>query len=182
MRVIGIDPGFRKIGIATRDVSNGLATGVIANNCGDYSIGIRQAAETLSEWLSDYRPNLAAIEGMAFGKFGVSDSIMKLAEMTGAIKFVIATYELPLVIIPTGQWRSVTGKQLWRLPKATQKDRQHYLDIVQVMHGLSFSSTDEADAYMIMRAIELVDKGQEKNKSIEEKLRAATGRLAYELF
>ena len=50
------------------------------------------------------------------------------------------------------------------------------------MHGLSFSSTDEADAYMIMRAIELVDKGQVKNKSIEEKLRAATGRLAYELF
>lgn len=99
MKILGIDPGYERMGVAIIEKDSGRET-VIYSNC------IRTSAtlslperlviigKTLDTIITDYRPDQAAIEALYFAKN--TATAMKVAEARGVIQYVISAHSIPL--------------------------------------------------------------------------------------
>lgn len=100
MKIIGIDPGYERMGIAIIEKNNNQET-VIYSDC------IRTSAQlslperlviignTLNDLITTYRPDHAAIEALYFAKN--TTTAMKVAEARGVIQYIISSHTIPLV-------------------------------------------------------------------------------------
>jgi Holliday junction resolvasome RuvABC endonuclease subunit len=177
MRVVGVDPGYRNIGLAIRGTVAGnpedmeVLSVLIKNEAFDDVSGLRDVYRGFRQYLEQTGPDIMALEGMAFGRFGNSDSLMKLAEMTGVLKTVAGLLRIPVITIAPQQWKSITvGKALKGKAKGTKAEKNEYLAVIKNYVGVTFPTTDQADAYLIMRALEMVITGEVKNGKIEEQM------------
>jgi crossover junction endodeoxyribonuclease RuvC len=100
MKIIGIDPGYERMGIAIIEKHNNQET-VIYSDCIRTSATLSLPERlviigtALDKILTTYQPDQAAIEALYFAKN--TTTAMKVAEARGVIQYVISARSIPLV-------------------------------------------------------------------------------------
>lgn len=101
MRVIGLDPGYNRLGVAVV-LKNGasretveFSTCLVTPKTLDLSKRLLGLGREFGKILKKYRPELAAMEKLFLGQN--QKTAMAVAETRGMLKFLIADNRLPLV-------------------------------------------------------------------------------------
>jgi len=102
--------------------------------------------------------NFAIIEG-----YGVNlkkrNSMLFMGEVIGVIRLTLTLHDIPIITMPIQTW-----KHYCRIESKKSLIRK-YLDEVYQKFNMEFDTTDEADAYMMYRALVNISK---KTKSLSE--------------
>ncbi|MCI0619414.1 crossover junction endodeoxyribonuclease RuvC [Candidatus Wolfebacteria bacterium] len=99
MRVIGIDPGYDRLGVAVVE-RRGEKNHVLFSTCLEasrslsFSERIRTGAAGVADIVTKYRPTAAAIEKTFFSKN--QKTAIAVSEARGAILYVLANAEVPI--------------------------------------------------------------------------------------
>lgn len=114
MKILSIDPGFERMGIAVVERSTNGKDTVIASDCirtsakSEFSKRLRILGDTVSEWLAIHHPEALAIESLYFGSNQTTG--LKVAEVRGVITYLVARVGIPIYEIhPTQVKSAVTG-------------------------------------------------------------------------
>ncbi len=100
MKILGIDPGYDRMGIAIIDKNEGkeklLFSGCVRTDA-RLSLPARLViiGEALRDMIKQYKPDQAAIEALYFAKNTMT--AMKVAEARGVIQYVVTQANIPLV-------------------------------------------------------------------------------------
>ena len=146
MNVISIDPSLRSTGVFYK----------IAGNDG-YSEIVRPKKDNLFRILYYFS------EITGFDVCLIEMQFMNNAqiEVVGVIKAIMQGADIPFVEVHPDIWRHIMGvKQLLKgVNKKTATGIRLYLDRVKLITCKSFDTTDEADAFLIYRAVcDIMDK------------------------
>ena len=106
-----------------------------------------------------------------------SRSVTIQAEVGGIIRACFAAYGVPILEVNTQTWKAITKM---RLPKTSVYDKSQYLNHVKAQFGLSFKTTDEADAYMMYWSVCECSRGHFV-KGVGSKIRTRLEELGIEL-
>jgi Holliday junction resolvasome RuvABC endonuclease subunit len=106
-----------------------------------------------------------------------SRSVTIQAEVGGIIRACFAAYGVPILEVNTQTWKAITKM---RLPKTSGYDKSQYLNKVREQFGLSFKTTDEADAYMMYWSVCECSRGHFV-KGVGSKIRTRLEELGIEL-
>ena len=138
------DDGHRIISNATFSTEFGMTVAGmlhIVQQVGGY-VGRMIDRETLQG-----RQSIVFLEGNSVSRSN-SKSARGLAELAGALKYVLAKYDPRDV--PMSSWKNKIAKnQLRGIKKHTKAGEIKYLEIIAELTGNYFATTDEADAYCI---------------------------------
>lgn len=99
MKILGIDPGYERMGVAIIEKDNGRET-VVYSDCirtpATLSLPERLViiGKSLDALITDYQPDQAAIEALYFAKN--TATAMKVAEARGVIQYIISARGIPL--------------------------------------------------------------------------------------
>jgi len=99
MKILGIDPGYERMGIAVLEKNNGIET-VVFSDCirTDASLSLPERlviiGKSLEKIITNYQPDQAAIEALYFAKN--TTTALKVAEARGVIQYVITQHNIPL--------------------------------------------------------------------------------------
>ena len=99
MRILGIDPGYERMGVAVIERTNGKES-VLFSDCirtsAKLSLPERLVAigAALESVINEYRPDRAAIEALYFAKN--TTTALKVAEARGVIQYEITKNGIPL--------------------------------------------------------------------------------------
>lgn len=113
MRIIGIDPGYDRIGVAIIDKLQPKET-LVYSTCITTSpkdsfpkrlLALGQAIESI---IKEYQPAEAAIEILYFAKN--STTALSVAEARGVIQYLLTTYSIPIIEYPPNTIKlAITG-------------------------------------------------------------------------
>jgi len=145
MNVISIDPSLRSTGVYA---SSGFASAIINKSETFY-----QAMRKIVKFLEIRKPDIVLIEK----QFRNKDQL----KVYGAIYGIFAFKYIAIIEMHPRIWQSITGMgaPLSNCDKKTKSGQSMYLSIVNSMYGKHFSTTDEADAYMMYCAVcDIMDK------------------------
>lgn len=149
MKVISLDPSLRSFGIFKHD-GNDWESETIERTESDRIeilkwLTYRFASESAKGW------DLMIIEDYAFGGGNSnSRSITVQAEIGGLVRGLFAAREIPIIEVPIGVWKSVTGISL---KKGTPDHKSDYLGAVARKYGINFPTIDEADAFLFYQTV-----------------------------
>lgn len=129
MKIIGIDPGYERCGVAIIEKIPGSKETIVFSDCLRTSakLSMPERLQMIGKMLGDivakYQPDAAAIEELYFGKS--STTAMKVAEARGVIQFVLASQNIPVTqyhpsaikIAITGYGSASKDDILFMLPK-----------------------------------------------------------------
>lgn len=147
MNVITIDYSKKCTGIFTK--IDGVETSLTIRNkvkCSQEK-ALCNIYTQFIELLSSFRFDFGVVEVPRNSAFQ-----MGMFEIGGVIKLAFAQKGIPLIPIYVQTWKTLTIK------KADKKRVKAYLDLVEDKYKRRFKTTDEADAYMIYKAIILIAK------------------------
>jgi len=161
MRIISLDPSLRSFGIFTNE-DGATFSEVIQREEKDRIEVLKWfclhfAAEAAKKW------DLMIVEGYAFnagskwigpdGKVKArSSSITVQAEVGGLVRGLFAARGVPIIEVPIGTWKSVTGISM---KKGTTQYESDYLNEVAIKYKVRFETTDEADAFLFYQTVKL---------------------------
>ena len=148
MKVISLDPSLRSFGIYyNRDGERSSETISLPNSYDRLDVlailTYRFAAISKEGW------DLVIVEAYAYGRAN-SRSITVQAEIGGLVRGLFGVRKVPIIEVPIGVWKSVTGI---REKKGTATHKSDYLNAVHKLFGERFTTTDEADAMMIYQTV-----------------------------
>jgi len=111
-RVLGIDPGFDRLGLAVLEGDASRPTHVwsdcILPPKGDASVRLAVVHTAILEAIQTYTPNLVSIEGLFFSTN--KKTALSVAEARGAVLAAVGAAGLPVIEFSPGQIKlSVTG-------------------------------------------------------------------------
>lgn len=150
MRILGIDPGFDRLGYGVVDLRGSESTWV-AHGCvqtsksDDYSFRLQQVRDGMKKAIADFHPEAVAVEQLFFQSN--AKTAMKVGMARGVVLLAIADAGLPLLEITPNQvkqgiagWGGADKKQvqemvqrLLKLPtKPTPDDAADALAIAMV--------------------------------------------------
>ncbi len=152
MRILGIDPGYGRLGIAVVDAEKGKKEILVHSECFETSAKIAHAErlnlvkEKIKKIIEEFSPSAAGIESLTFSKnkktaFGV-------AEARGVILSEIAGRAIPVSEFNPGQIKiAVTGHG--------GSDKNQVRKMVEIIIGKKFDNAkdDECDAVAVAIAL-----------------------------
>jgi crossover junction endodeoxyribonuclease RuvC len=100
MKIIGIDPGYERMGVAIIEKEPGAKDRVVFSCClrsspkDSLQARLLSVGQELGSIIRQHKPDAAAIEELYFGKS--STTAMKVAEARGVIQFVLAEERVPV--------------------------------------------------------------------------------------
>lgn len=100
MRIIGIDPGYERLGVAVIEKLDGNKESVIFSDCIRTSAKsampdrLLELGEALSSIIKKYKPDEAAIEELYFAKN--TTTALLVAEARGVIQYVLRQQNIPV--------------------------------------------------------------------------------------
>ena len=150
-RVICIDPSLRSTGVYTSDDLS-----FCIKTKGEHSSSLLFIHEVLNEHLSSTMYDLAVVEDYAYNVKN-SSSITALGEVRGVVLMTLNAWSIPIVDMNIQIWKSLTLG-------INKKDKKHYLEWVKRLYNKVFETTDEADAYMMYKALCLIMSGKALTK------------------
>ena len=148
MNIISIDPSMRSTGVYCR--VNGK----------EYSYSLKNPKRMTREkvlestysffnaLLCSAKYAFGLIEGYAYNTSN-RQGLYNLIEMVGVIRLCCSNYSVPLVTIGISTWKAMTIKHM---KKNNKNQKLYYIETVATKYGKRFSTTDEADAYLIYTA------------------------------
>jgi crossover junction endodeoxyribonuclease RuvC len=114
MKILSIDPGFERMGIAVLERGIDGKDTVIESDCirtntkDEFPIRLRVLGDTVNEWLHKHQPEALAIESLYFGSNQTTG--LKVAEVRGVIAYLATCATIPIYEIhPTQVKSAVTG-------------------------------------------------------------------------
>lgn len=99
MRIIALDPGFERLGVAVIEKQNGKET-LLHSDCirTDASLPfperLKQLGTQVEALIEEWQPGGMALEELYFQKN--EKTAMKVAEVRGVLKYLATTHDLPL--------------------------------------------------------------------------------------
>lgn len=155
MKILGIDPGYERCGVAIIEKLPGTKERLVYSACLRSSPKLsmperlRSIGESLRDIVNQHRPETAAIEELYFGKS--STTALRVAEARGAIQFVLAAAGIPVTeyhpsaikIAITGYGSAKKDDILFMLPKLIDLPAGKKLDdeldaiAVAITHGVT---------------------------------------------
>ncbi|ADX42584.1 hypothetical protein [Tetrasphaera phage TJE1] len=147
MRIISLDPSLRSFGIFYNEDGE-VNSEVIQREEKDRMdvLGwfcLKFAKEARLGW------DLLIVESYAFGSAN-SRSITVQAEIGGLVRGLFSAYGVPIIEVPIGTWKSVTGISM---KKGTPMHESDYLNAIVTKFGVRFKTVDEADAYLLYQTV-----------------------------
>lgn len=98
MIILGIDPGTTRIGYGVIEKKNNnfscLDHGVIENSGRDKDLDFKNTHIALSKIISEYSPDISAIEKIFF--FKNQKTIISVSEMRGVLRYTLAYHNIPV--------------------------------------------------------------------------------------
>jgi crossover junction endodeoxyribonuclease RuvC len=146
-RILGIDPGFDKLGVCVLDKENGKeilvhSSCIVTSRNDTFSARLVAAGNALESLLETYKPEQLAIEKLFFTKN--QTTAMMVAEMRGVILYLSQKYGLTVFEYSPPQIKlAVTG-----YGKATKQDIGTMVGTILKL-GTSNILDDEMDAIAI---------------------------------
>lgn len=140
MKIIGIDPGYERLGIAIIEKINGGKESVVFSTCirtnpkDSLSDRLHEIGTALQKIVAEYAPDEGAMEDLFFGKS--STTAMKVAEARGVIQYVLRDAGVPVFqyhpsaikIAITGNGAAKKEDILFMLPKLIDLSATKKLD------------------------------------------------------
>lgn len=112
MRVLAIDPGYGRCGVAVIEHVNGRET-LIHSDCietsskDQFADRLAAVADTCVRLIHEYKPDALALEKLFFQKN--QKTAMRVAEVRGALIETAARHEVPVFEYGPGQVKSAVG-------------------------------------------------------------------------
>jgi len=148
MRILGIDPGYGRLGIAVIDAEKGKKEILIHSECLEtaknlpQSERLRLVAEKIKDIVKKYVPEVAGIEGLLFSKN--KKTAIGVAEARGVILESLAEARIPIKEYNPGSIKvAVTGNG--------RSDKNQIRKMIEIILGMKFNSAmdDECDAIAV---------------------------------
>lgn len=151
MQVIALDPSLRGFGVY--GVRDGVEFSEVRSM--PASVDRLDALGRHLSWLSriSNEPwSLCIVEDYAFGsgKAANSRSITVQAEVGGIARGLFRARGVPIIEVPIGVWKSVTGI---RLKKGSALHKSDYQNAVSNLYGKRFGTLDETDAFLLYQTV-----------------------------
>lgn len=155
MKVISLDPALRSFGVYTN--RDGVETSEVKRI--PASVDRLDALGRLLSWLSKLSApekewDLCIVEAYAFSggrdRGQNSRSVTIQAEVGGIARGLFVARKVPVIEIPIGVWKAVTGI---RMEKGTALHKSAYLNAVRTVYGKDFATTDEVDAFLFYQTV-----------------------------
>ncbi|GLZ43030.1 crossover junction endodeoxyribonuclease RuvC [Actinokineospora sp. NBRC 105648] len=170
MRVLGVDPGLTRLGIAVVDGGTGRAVRAVAVDVirtpadDDLAVRLLKVSDAVEDWLDRHRPEVVAIERV-FSQHNVRTA-MGTAQAAGVVALSAARRGLPVVFhTPSEVKAAVTG--------SGRADKAQVTTMVTRLLGLATAPkpADAADALAL--AICHLWRAPVRNRMAEAEARAA---------
>jgi len=148
MRILGIDPGYGRLGLAIIDAEKGKKEILIYSECFETSPKIAHAErlsliqEKIKKIIEEFSPEMAGIESLAFSKN--KKTAIGVAEARGVILSEIAGKKIKITEHNPGQIKiAVTGHG--------KSDKTQVRKMVEIIIGRKFGAVrdDECDAVAV---------------------------------
>jgi crossover junction endodeoxyribonuclease RuvC len=152
MKVIAIDPGYDRVGVAVIEKTQGGKEILLFSDCittdkkDSIDYRIAQVGDTLSEIVSIYFPDFFAIENLFLTTN--QKTVMGVAEARGVFKYIAHIHKLPIVeftplqikIAITGYGRSSKDAVSFMIPKLIALPDKKMIDdeVDAIAIGLTF--------------------------------------------
>jgi hypothetical protein len=121
------------------------------------SIERLDALGRLLSWLSRVSAepwDLCLVEDYAFSggrdRGQNSRAVTIMAEVGGIARGLFMARKVPVIEVPIGVWKGVTGI---RMEKGTTMHKSDYLNACDKLFGKRFGSTDEVDAFLVYQTV-----------------------------
>jgi Holliday junction resolvasome RuvABC endonuclease subunit len=167
MNIISIDPSKSSTGIYK------TFKGAFQSYCIKNKQKVSQAdalkviADKLVEEFRAVNYTFGMIEG-----YGINSknkySITVIPEIVGVIRLMFRLYDIPLITVPVQTWKRITGIKVDK-----KKFKGKYLEVVNRKYNMDFSTTDEADAFLIYTTVREICKKTKRLTDSEIKIRTA---------
>ena len=151
MKVLGVDPGFGRCGVAVLEKESGKES-VLYSSCIEtratdlFPMRLSAVALGCASLIKKYKPETLALERLFFNSN--QKTAMQVAEVRGAIIFVAASADLPVIEYTPGQVKvAVTGhgqadkeavqrmlKSLLKIEKHIQHDDEYDAIAIALTH------------------------------------------------
>jgi crossover junction endodeoxyribonuclease RuvC len=97
MRILGIDPGYDRVGVAIVDKVQGVETllfsdCIVTNRQFEISARIYTVGQAIEQIIREYTPDILAIEALLFNTN--QKTAMRVAEARGVMLYIASAYEL----------------------------------------------------------------------------------------
>ena len=122
--------------------------------------------------------DLCVIENYSFGS--QSSSVSVQSEIGGIIRGCFAARDVPIIEIAPATWKSITGFGKLKLKKVSVQDKREYINKIMELFGVEVDSSDEGDAFLMFKTIQLISRGQ-FTKGVGSNIRYELERLKIKL-
>lgn len=151
MNVISLDPSLRGFGVYA--VRNGVESSEV--RAAPDHLDRLDALGSILSWLSRVSKqgwDLCLIEDYAFsgGTNGNSRAVTIQAEIGGIARGLFRARGVPVIEVPIGVWKSVTGISM---KKGTALHKSDYINAVLKLYGKQFATVDEIDAFLFYQTV-----------------------------
>lgn len=163
MNVLSFDPGLRKIGVYAKIGSLDRTDLLLI----PAKVPRLDALDKIYRFVLAYIRkaqrvrliHVGIVEGYAFSKH--SSSTTTMAEVGGIIRVLLTMHKIPVIELSPIVWKSIIlGKAGIRMKKGTVPQCSAYLAKAESIFKRRFSSTDEADAFMMAECLQRIYLGE----------------------
>lgn len=140
IRVISVDPGYDRLGIAVIEKKPGSKERLIFSDCCQTSpkesfvMRLTQVISLFKEKIAEYKPNFFAVETLFFSSN--TSTAMRVAEVRGALLFIAKEAGLAIMEINPMQIKlAVTGDG--------KSDKAQMIKMIQLITGLQKKAKDD---------------------------------------
>lgn len=157
--VISVDPGLNQTGVFMVIDKKPISARFERIHQGGRYASLGQLFFWLRQQVEYQRPNLprlAFVEDYPY-HMKSSASLTICAEAGGVVRAALGSMGISVVAVNPSTWKRLT---IGDRPKDNKDDQANYLAAVHHKYGLTFETVDEADAYLIYRAAQLIYQGE----------------------
>jgi len=157
MRILGIDPGYGRLGLAIIDSEKGKKDIFVYSECFEtdkklpHAERLHLVKEKIRDTIEKYSPAVAGIESLMFSKN--KKTAIGVAEARGVILSQIASAKIPIHEYKPGEIKvAVTG--------SGASDKEQIKKMVEIILGRSFAKTidDECDALAVALTLSAIER------------------------
>ena len=150
IKILAFDQALGKTGVCTLDDNAVYHSLIDLSKTKDVLERSAMMRQMIQSRIKNNHPDLVVIEDVALQSS--PKTLIKLAQLQGAIIGVCELNNIPYEIIKPSEWRKILGFKQGRVKRAELKQRA--IDYVKTCYGEDVSS-DEADAMCIATAVKM---------------------------
>ena len=150
LNVMTIDPSLRGTGIC---INGKYCTTLKIKSTVPESGAVFLIADGIKKILQQYRIDIVFMEDYSYGDIGRATSITSMAEVRGALKYILLSAGIPVYAMAIPMWKSITR---FKMKKTGKGAMARYIQEAQKLANRPFDTADEVDAFCIYAALRMI--------------------------